>query len=200
MLYFVHLKNIGTTMSKNQLPENKEIFAAAVFPVLTFYGGAVVGIIALPFSVIGVSTIASALVVAGTAGVIIGGKGLLKTKKVVDQNVLNEIKTYGTPEQQKQAQELEQRSFALTQKVKTRTLGRAVAAIVIASGVGLVSTVGLGVVAAAATLYAVRSKPLINERQKISKELKDSTQLAVQIRSRREGNSPTVAAKKSIVM
>lgn len=187
-------------MTKNQLPENKEIFASAASPVIAFYGGAVVGIIALPFSVIGVSTIASALVVAGTAGVIIGGKGLLKAKTMVDQNVLNEIKAYGTPEQQKQAQELEERNSALAKKVKTRTLGRAAAAIVIASGVGLLSTVGLGVLAAAATLYAVRSKPLINERRKIHKELKDSTELAVQIRARRENKPETVGAKKSILM
>lgn len=186
-------------MAQNQLPENKELFASAASPVIAFYGGAIVGIIALPFSVIGVSTIASALVVAGTAGVIIGGKGLLKTKTLVDQNVLNEIKAYGTPEQQKQAQELEERNSALVKKVKTRTMGRAAAAIVIASGVGLVSTVGLGVVAAAATLYAVRSRTLIDERRKIYRQLKDSNELALQIRARRQGQTQA-PAKKSIVM
>lgn len=186
-------------MAANQLPENKEIYKKATPHFLTLVGGAAVGAVSLPFSVIGVSTIASALTVVGLVGMVYGSVKVLKAKKEMDQNVFQEIKTYGTSEQKETVLHLEEKMEALKKDLNPKMYGRAAAGIAILSGVGLLSTVGLGVVASAAVLYATRSKTINEERKNITQKINDSNELALQIRARRLGQTQA-PAKKSIVM
>lgn len=193
----IYLIKNGMAVAHDHLPENKEIYKKAAPKFLTLVGGALVGAVSLPFSVIGVSTIASALTVTGLLGMLYGGMGTLKAKRDVNKNVLEEIKTYGTSEQQDKATQLESRIATLNKKINLKSYSRAAAGIVIASGVGIVSTIGLGVVASAAVLYATRSKTIAEERKEILKQLNDSNQLALQIRARRQGRNISLATKEN---
>lgn len=176
-------------MARDQLPENKDVDQKAASRYLTLVGGALVGIIALPFSVIGVSTIASALTIAGVVGMVYGGRGVVKAQREANKNTFNEIKNHGTAEQQERTIQLEERIAAFKKKSTPKMYSRATAGVIIASGVGIVSTVGLGVMAAAGVLYATRSNS--SEGKEITKQIKDSTKLAVQIRARRQGQPET---------
>jgi len=180
------------------LSENKDVMINNIKLLTAFLGSGAVALVATPIAALGVSVIASAAALASTVGVFaLAHKADNKVFKTIRDNNIAEVKTFGTPDEQKFASKVEHDALQLEKNgASVVSTKRVVVGLAVVAGVGVLTNAGVGLLAAHGVLHLMRNKENAQKRKEGRVQETELSKLAQEIRARRTSGAPKTSTIK----